>query len=169
MRDPHPPCVARPGSGLGVRLLLEVADGALGWEAQSRVLVRRGGVVRSPANRSACHWVVKGMVRGLPQWVDVVCTETDPRGVDRVVDASRDLVLPAAADLPGCRVATLLVDRDDGRPASAVTSDSCTMLDPVRTQGAPVHDPSGAGVLVDPDHETDHEPDIADMRCPSST
>ncbi len=102
-------------------------------------------------------------------WVSVACLETDPGNVDRVVDTFRDIVLPATTDLRGCRVAMLLVDRDDGRLASAVTFDSYTTLHSARKQGVPVHDLSAAGVLAGPDHVTDYELDIADIRLPSST
>lgn len=101
-------------------------------------------------------------------WVSVACLQTDPGNVDRVVDTFRDVVLPAAANLRGCRGAMLLVDRDDGRLASAVTFDSYTTLHSARKQGAPVHDLSKAGVPVGPDHVTNYELDLADIRLPSS-
>lgn len=101
-------------------------------------------------------------------WVSVACLETDPGNVDRVVDTFRDAILPAAANPPGCRVAILLVDREEGRFASALTFDSYATLHSARKQRAPLHDLSEAGVLTSPHHVTDYELDFADIRLPSS-
>jgi hypothetical protein len=100
-------------------------------------------------------------------WVSVACVGTDPGNVDRVVDTFRDTVLPAAANLPGCRGAMLLVDRDEGRVASAVTFESYPTLHSAHKAG-PLHDLSGAGLVTGPDDVRDYEIDIADVRLPDS-
>ena len=151
-----------------------------GWESQESMHasdpmiapLRAEAAEMLGGSQEVRDWEVAALQRTAdPQpgnWVSVACLQTDSGNVDRVVDTFRDVVLPAAANLRGFRVAMLLVDRDDGRLASAVTFDGYSTLHSARKHRAPVHDLSEAGVLTSPDHVTDYELDIADIRLPSS-
>jgi hypothetical protein len=54
----------------------------------------------------------------------VIWHDGDPADVDRVIDTFRTNVLPELEDLPGCCSVSVLLDRDSGRSAVAVTYDS---------------------------------------------
>lgn len=151
-----------------------------GWESQEAMHASDSTIapLRSEAaemlggSQEVREWEVVALARTADlqpgNWVSVACLETDPGNVDRVVDTFRDAVLPAATNLQGCGLAMLLVNRDEGRLASAVAFDSYPALHSARKERASLHDMSGAGVLASPDHVTDYELDFADVRLPRS-
>lgn len=182
-RSMHPVITGIQGN-LGLSLLLDQRGRRFvvisGWESQEAMHASDPTIAPLRAEAAQMlggtpdvqEWEVAALRHtGEPQlgtWVSVACLETDPKNVDRVVDTFRDAVLPTTAELPGCRGAMLLVDRDEGRLASAVAFDDYPTLHSARKHGAPVHDLSGARVLVTPDHVTDYQLEIRDISLPSS-
>lgn len=98
-------------------------------------------------------------------WVTVACFDAGPTSVDRVAGAFRSAVVPSVERLPGFLAAALLVDRENGRVASAIAFDKYTSLHDAHRR-APIHDLSSAGLAVNSGDVTDYELEIADMSLP---
>ena len=64
----------------------------------------------------------------------VVWTRTDPANLDRVIDAYRDSLMPWWEETPGFCSNSLMVNRRDGRCASAVVFDSHEAMAHTRDQ-----------------------------------
>lgn len=101
-------------------------------------------------------------------WVSVSLRQRDAAELDAIVSAFRSTVLPATAELRGCQGAVLLLNRESGRVAVAVTFESYTALHGAHKSGAPLHDLSVAGVSLPADDITEYEVDTAELSLPAS-
>lgn len=66
----------------------------------------------------------------------VTWTHGDPAGLEHMVDSFRMAILPRMEEIPGFCSVSMMVDRDSGRGATAVTLDSRTSMDAARDQMA---------------------------------
>jgi hypothetical protein len=76
----------------------------------------------------------------------VTWTRTDPANVDRVVDAYRLSLLPRLEEMDGFCSASLMVDRQEGRTAGAVTYADRETVERSRTDATAVREEFAAAV-----------------------
>jgi hypothetical protein len=76
----------------------------------------------------------------------VTWTRTDPANVDRVVDAYRVSLLPHLEEMDGFCSASLMVDRQEGRTAGAVTYADRETVERSRTDATAVREEFAAAV-----------------------
>lgn len=179
----HPAIAAIEGN-LGVCMLLDQQGRRYviisGWETEEAM--RRSDATIAPLRAEATRalggtpdvdeWEVAALARtGLLEpgcWVSVGCVDGKPTALASAVSAFRSGVVPAAEGLRGFVAAMLLVNRQTGRIANAVAFDRYPSLHDARKAGAPIHDLSSAGLVVNANAVADYELDIADMNLPGS-
>jgi hypothetical protein len=178
------PAIADIRGNLGLYLLLDQHGRRYviisGWETLEAMRGSDAAVapLRAEAARplrghpEVAEWQVAALKRTGPlepgSWVSVACMDADRAALDRVADAFRSTVVPAAVRLPGFLATALLVNRETGRVATAVGFDKYTSLHAARRKREPIHDLSSAGLVVTADAVADYELDIADIRLPES-
>jgi quinol monooxygenase YgiN len=70
----------------------------------------------------------------------VIWAEGDPGQLDRMLDTFRTGLIPRMEDLPGFCSVSMMVDRQSGRTATAVTYDSRESMDRAQEQGRAMRD-----------------------------
>jgi quinol monooxygenase YgiN len=96
----------------------------------------------------------------------VIWSRVDRGRVDQVLDAYRMTLVPQLDELPGFCSVSLLVDRDNGRAASAVTFDDRTAMENSRGDAARMRDTFVSAMEVTVTEVAEFELVLAHLRVP---
>jgi quinol monooxygenase YgiN len=150
IRDDVMPTVAGLDGCVGLSLLIDrdsgrcIATSAWETEAAMQASAQRASGLRERAAATfgvtpeVYEWEIAVLHRahraGDGSCARVTWTRTDAANLDRVIDAYRDSLMPWWEDTPGFCSNSLMVNRDDGRCASAVVFDSREAMAGTRDQ-----------------------------------
>ena len=98
----------------------------------------------------------------------VVWTRTDPANLDRVIDAYRDSLMPWWEETPGFCSNSLMVDRRNGRCASAVVFESREAMSHTRDQFTTLREEFVARMGMDILEVTEFDLALAHLRVPET-
>ncbi len=99
----------------------------------------------------------------------VIWSRADPGHVDRVLDAYRMTLVPQLEDLPGFCSVSLMVDREHGRAASAVTFDDRASMEASRGDAMRMRDTFVSAMEVTVTEVAEFELVLAHLRVPEIT
>lgn len=179
----RPEITAIPGN-LGLCLLLDQRGRRYvvisGWESRDAMKASEQAVapLRADATRAfdgapvVAEWEVASFhVHGALEpgmWVSVSCGTAEPATLDSIVEAFDSTAVTAVREMRNCPGALLLVNREDGRVATAAVFDTYRALHAARAGRARLHDLAASGVAADPDGLREYELDVAEMEFPDS-
>ena len=98
----------------------------------------------------------------------VAWTRTDPANLDRVIDAYRESLMPWWEETPGFCSNSLMVDRRDGRCASAVVFDSHEAMAHTRDQFTTLREEFVARMSMQIDEVAEFDLALAHLRVPET-
>ncbi len=92
----------------------------------------------------------------------------DPAGLDRVLDAYRSVMVPRMEDYPGFCSVSLMVDRETGRAASAVTFEDREDMDAGRTHARASRDDFARSMRLEITETAEFDLVLAHLRVPET-
>ncbi|GAB3316060.1 hypothetical protein GCM10027451_32360 [Geodermatophilus aquaeductus] len=93
---------------------------------------------------------------------------TDPARIDRVLDGYRDVLVPRMEDYPGFCSVSLMIDREGGRAASAVTFEDREDMDRGRVHARATRDDFARSMKIEITDAAEFDLVLAHLRAPET-
>jgi heme-degrading monooxygenase HmoA len=184
IRDEVMPLVQRMDGNVGLSMLADRNSGRIivttAWATEDAMRASAQGVSESRARAGeilgarpeVAEWEIAVMHRmqeaGDGARTRVIWGHTDPGRMDQLLDYFRTTMIPKLEELPGFRSVNMMVDRQSGRTALAVTYENADAMERANERAAALRREAGEKMGLQIDEVAEFDLVLAHLRVPET-
>jgi heme-degrading monooxygenase HmoA len=184
IRDEVMPLVQRMDGNVGLSMLADRNSGRIivttAWATEDAMRASAQGVRESRARAGeilgarpeVAEWEIAVMHRmqeaGDGARTRVIWGHTDPGRMDQLLDYFRTTMIPKLEELPGFRSVNMMVDRQSGRTALAVTYENADAMERANERAAALRQEAGEKMGLQIDEVAEFDLVLAHLRVPET-